>query len=125
MIKDAPALPNTVVVIEDDDLLRSLMVDAVEELGYDVAQFSNADDGLIYTLRAGNSLALALTDLTLPGQINGIEFADMLHQRYPALPVIITTGYLDADKHLPDWITFLPKPWTMEHLLKTVRALCA
>lgn len=125
MTMDGLATPKTIVVVEDDDLLRSLMVDAIEELGYGAADFCSADDALLFILRSECEIALVLTDLTLPGQLDGRELADMLHQRHPALPVIITTGYLDADKHLGTWVTFLPKPWTIEHLLGTITRLCA
>ncbi|MBJ9974201.1 response regulator [Pseudomonas sp. S75] len=117
------SLPGIVMVVEDDELLRSLMVEAVATLGYETAEFSTADDALIYALRPSTCISLVLTDLTVPGQLDGIDLARLLRQRIPGLPVIITSGFIGANRELDDWIEFLPKPWSMWTLTQMVDRL--
>lgn len=117
------SLAKTVVVVEDDSLLRSLIVEAIESLELQAAEFETADDALIYVIKNSHEVYLILADLSVPGQLDGAGLADLLHQRFPLLPVILTTGYVDADKYLGSWINFLPKPWTLDALIQLVEKL--
>ncbi|WP_296268374.1 response regulator [Pseudomonas sp. UBA6562] len=109
-----------IVVVEDDDLLRSLMVDAIRELNFEVVEFATADDALIYAMGASVDIGLVVADLTVPGQLDGAELAEMLAGRYPHIPFILTTGYIDAHRKLSSQIHFLPKPWALVQLTGAV-----
>lgn len=106
----------SVVVVEDDSLLRSLMVEAIRDLGFEVSEFSNADDALIHIIKASGVTDLVVADLTVPGQLDGMELAEMLGDRYPSIPFILTTGYIDVGRSLCARVNFLAKPWSIVEL---------
>ena len=113
----------TVLVVEDEERVRHLSVDALRELGYLVVQASDAAQALtVLTLQP--RVDLLFTDVVMP-DMSGRRLADKAHERWPDLPVLYTTGYtrnaivhngmLDAD------VAFLPKPFTIEQLARKVR----
>lgn len=70
-----------ILVIEDDPTLRALMVEIVEEMGARVSAFDSADDAITYLLQANDQCCLTIVDHHLPGQIQGIEFIEMVASR--------------------------------------------
>jgi DNA-binding NtrC family response regulator len=123
MKQEYVAASKTIVVVEDDDLLRSLMVDAVRALDFNVVDFATADDALIHVMLESDSVALVVADLTVPGQIDGVELAEMLYERYPLIPFILTTGYVELDRVFKGGVKFLPKPWALEELSQSILSL--
>ncbi|WP_426201183.1 response regulator [Pseudomonas sp. TWP3-1] len=106
----------TVLVVEDDETLRSLIVEAVSLLGFRVLDCASADDALT-TLVDCSSVALVITDVCMPGSMDGIGLAKMIWIRWPSLPVIITSGNRTMPEDLlPDHAMFLRKPWTLDVL---------
>ena len=112
-----------VLVVEDEDRVRHLSVDALRELGYTVVQASDATQALA-VLEIQPRVDLLFTDIVMP-DMNGRKLADEAVARRPGLKVLYTTGYtknaivhngmLDAD------VAFLPKPFTFEQLALKVR----
>lgn len=77
-------MEGTVIVVEDDPILRSLMTDILAELGATVTSFKTADDALTYLLQSQGQCPLVIVDQALPGQIQGVEFIfEMIQHRRP------------------------------------------
>lgn len=115
-----------VVIVEDDDLMRSLVEDVFTDLGASCMSFITADDALMHLLQSKTPCTLLVTDFTLPGQLDGRELALMAHQRWPELPIIITTGFgPEVGNQLPEGIAFLRKPWSLELMIETAQTLVA
>jgi signal transduction histidine kinase/ActR/RegA family two-component response regulator len=112
-----------VLVVEDEERVRHLSVDALRDLGYTVVQASDANQALA-VLELQPRVDLLFTDIVMP-DMNGRRLADEAVSRRPSLKVLYTTGYtrnaivhngmLDAD------VAFLPKPFTFEQLALKVR----
>jgi CheY-like chemotaxis protein len=83
---------NTVLVVEDDALVRSYAVMTLESLGYKVIAAVDGNDAL-QKLRSGIHVDVLFTDIVMPGGINGWELADRAQQERPGLTVLLTTGY--------------------------------
>lgn len=110
-----PCAGKTAIVADDDNLLRPLMADALAELGFQVEQFSQADEALMRIMRCSQGIALVITDKKMPGQFDGGELAHMLHSRYPTMPVVLSSGWgLDPCDY--PGIKLLPKPWSLSAL---------
>ncbi|MDE4539267.1 response regulator [Pseudomonas sp. ITEM 17296] len=106
----------TILVVEDDETLRTLLVDILVELGADYAAFDNAEDALIHLLDTGCDCALMVVDHGVPGTIKGMELISLAHEKWPGLPAILTSGYqLDASEVTPP-VTYLFKPWSIAEL---------
>ncbi|MDR6679080.1 response regulator [Pseudomonas oryzihabitans] len=116
------ALPYA-VVIEDNALLAELLGQHLEErLGWTCVRFDNADDALVELLQRKQAPALLITDHLMPGQLRGGELAQMLIQRWPQLPLVITSGYgYEITTALPPQVIFLQKPWTLDEVDAAVR----
>lgn len=112
-----------VIVIEDDPILRELMVDIIEQLNARCVAFDNADDALIYMLKADNPFALLIADHGVPGTIQGMELSTMVHQRWPDVGIILTSGYLLDVSALAPNIVYLLKPWSLDGLVTTIAGL--
>ncbi|WP_277963969.1 response regulator [Pseudomonas sp. RIT-To-2] len=112
-----------VIVIEDDPILRELMVDIIEQLNARCVAFDNADDALIYMLKPDNPFALLIADHGVPGTIQGMELSTMVHQRWPDVGIILTSGYLLDVSALAPNIVYLLKPWSLDGLVTTIAGL--
>jgi PAS domain S-box-containing protein len=114
----------TILVVEDNPLVRDLTVRALETQGY---QVRSASDGKDCLARLGNSTEpfdLLLTDIIMP-DMNGKALFEVLSARYPRLKVAYMSGYSKAfitqQQGLEPDVTFLQKPFSMRKLLATVR----
>lgn len=111
----------TVLIVEDDEILRSLTAEAVSLLGLKVVDCASADEALLL-LESPSSIDLVVTDVCMPGSMDGLELASFIWLRWPRLPVIITSGNRSVPEgHLPSHATFLRKPWSLDVLQAAVR----
>lgn len=112
-----------VLVVEDDPILRWLMTEAIEHLGYEVIQCANADKAL-ERLEDGEELSMVITDVRMPGSLDGIELAQKIWSSTPSLPVILVSGHtvLPAG-FLPDNARFIKKPCTLDELNRSITEL--
>lgn len=114
-------MPLTVLIIEDDEMLRSLTVDAIELLGVDVVDCSTADDGLLELERIP-SIKLLISDICLPGSLDGLALAKVVWARWPDLPIILTSGNRTVpEDELASNAMFMQKPWSLKALHNAVR----
>ncbi|MEH3022530.1 MAG: response regulator [Pseudomonas oryzihabitans] len=116
------ALPYA-VVIEDNGLLGELLGNHLEaSLGWACLRFDTADEALVHLLQRPAPPTLVITDHLMPGQLNGGELVQLLSQRWPELPVVITSGYgYEISATLPPRVVFLQKPWTLDEVDAAVR----
>jgi DNA-binding NtrC family response regulator len=112
-----------ILIIEDDPTLRALMVEIVEEIGAKVWAFESADDAITYLLQANDHCCLVIVDHSVPGQIQGIEFIQMVISRWPDIKTILTSGYLIAAETVPASAIYLLKPWSLDDLVIAVTSL--
>lgn len=112
-----------IIVIEDDPTLRSLMEDIVTEIGAKVVAFDTADDALTYLLEAHDQCRLVIADHGVPGQIQCIEFVEMVRGRWPYITAILTSGYLIDPATVPPATIYLHKPWSLDELVMAVASL--
>jgi CheY-like chemotaxis protein len=118
-----------VLVVEDDDDLRSLMVRILRSLGYEVLE-ANSGAPALEILHSPTEVDLLLTDVVLPERMSGTELAEEAMRAQPDLHVLYMSGYTeDAILHqgrLADGVQFLQKPFRMADVARaTRRALAA
>lgn len=116
-------LEQTILVVEDQPEVLSLLSDALEMLGYRVLTASHPDDGLAIGDRHAEEIDLVLTDVVMPG-MNGPEMAQRLVFRHPYLRVLYLSGYgpetLGPLGVPEDGPAILKKPFTMDALVERV-----
>lgn len=110
-----------IVIVEDEYLVRDVAVCELEDNGFTVVEFDSADAALPYLREHGGDAALILTDVQMPGALNGLELVDILSGLWPDVPVLITSGGPLVDpRRLPPCAGFLSKPWHPEDMVARV-----
>jgi two-component system, chemotaxis family, CheB/CheR fusion protein len=114
----------SVLVVEDNEALRRVVTRQLGELGYRVLAAENAAAGLELLNR--QSIDLLLTDIVMPGGINGRELARLAHQRWPGIKIVFTSGFsevrLNGDAGpLAACTPLLSKPYRKEDLASAAR----
>ena len=116
----APHKP-LVLIVEDDEVLLTLLLEVIQEAGADGACASTADEGL-RALEGRSDIALLLTDVRTPGRLSGWDLAAAAYQRSPTLPVIIMSGYsYQPGSTLPPSACFIHKPCPLDTLTRLVK----
>jgi CheY-like chemotaxis protein len=112
----------TILLVEDDDEVRQVTGVLLGGLGYRILEAARASAALA-VLDAERDIDLMLTDIAMPGEMNGIELAAAARLRRPALRVLFTSGYaeeLAASATVADQV--LQKPYRFEELVNRVDA---
>jgi two-component sensor histidine kinase/CheY-like chemotaxis protein len=112
----AAALP-TVLIVEDEMILRMRAVDIVEDAGFTPIEAVNADDALAI-LESRSDIELLFTDIQMPGSMDGLKLAHAVRERWPLIKIILVSGQLtltDADKPIDS--RFYGKPLDVKHMI--------
>lgn len=113
----------SILVVEDQALLRFLAADMLEDAGYNPVLAATADEAMDILLK-GETVDLVFSDVNMPGRINGIDLAETVVQRWPDIGVILTSGaFLKEQRSLPEKATFLPKPYEWEDVYRVLKQL--
>lgn len=115
-------MPDTLplLVVEDDNIVRMLMLDVLEELGYEVREAEDGETALAL-LRSEQPFALMLTDVGLPG-IDGKELARQARELRPQLPIMFASGY-GQSIDLPEGMHMISKPFGIDQLRDKMKAI--
>lgn len=115
-----PQWPTVVLVVEDEILVLNLLADMVTELGHTAITASNADEAL-KLLEARRDITVVITDIDMPGSMDGLRLAAVIRNRWPPTRLIITTAKAKPDT-LPDGAYFVAKPYSQAHIGQALQA---
>lgn len=116
-------LKPTVLVVEDEALVRMAIADRLEEAGFVVLEASNADEALTI-LWANFDVRLIFTDVDMPGTMDGLKLAAAVRDRWPPIKIVVTSGYKHVRiDNVPVGAEFVAKPYNAERLINTFRRL--
>jgi signal transduction histidine kinase/ActR/RegA family two-component response regulator len=114
----------TILVVEDDPLVRKYVTSQLNSLGYRTLEAANGRDALAIT-DSEAEFELLFTDVIMPGSMNGRELAEEAVKRRPTLKVLFTSGYTEnailSNGCLPSGVLLLPKPYRKPALAHMVR----
>jgi two-component system, cell cycle sensor histidine kinase and response regulator CckA len=113
---------STVLVVEDEEAVRRLIVDLLKDAGYDVMEAADAEGAIAIGAGYTGAIHLLLTDMVMPG-LNGRKLAESLRELHPESKVLLVSGYSDSlvsAGPLDRSIRYLQKPFTPEHLTRVV-----
>ncbi|MFC6296743.1 response regulator [Pseudomonas sp. CCM 7893] len=113
----------TILVVEDDAIVRMLIVDVLEELAFKVLEAADATQALQNIENANQVIDLMMTDWGLPG-MNGKELAQEARKLRPALPILFASGYAE-NIELPPGMQIIGKPFSIDQLRDKVKAMLA
>lgn len=115
--------PVRVLVVEDELLIRLLAVDIVEEAGFAVSVAIDADEA-IDLLEARDDINILFTDIDMPGKMTGLALAGAVHDRWPPISIILTSGKTSpSPAEIPDGGVFVPKPYLPLAMVELLRQM--
>jgi hypothetical protein len=121
------ATGETVLVVEDEPVVRGVILEMLGEQGYRTLEAIDGPSGL-QILRANDQIDLLVTDVGLPG-INGRQLADQARETRPDLKILFITGYAESaamsDDFLQPGMEMITKPFDLDHLSRRIRAMAS
>lgn len=115
-----------ILVVEDDEMVRSYVISQLVSLGYEIQEASSAEQALLL-LDEGQTFDLLFTDVVMPGGMNGQQLAGLAKHRVPGIRVLLTSGYTeDAIVHegrLDPGVNLLSKPYRRAQLASKIRSV--
>jgi signal transduction histidine kinase/FixJ family two-component response regulator len=115
----------TILIVEDDHLVRTFVVGQIRSLGYVTLSAVNADEALVI-LNSAPTIDLLFTDMIMPGSMNGRQLAEEALRRRPTLKVLFTSGYTENTVihygRLDAGVLLLAKPYRRADLARMIRS---
>lgn len=104
------------LIVEDEPLLMMHAVDIVEDAGFDVLEAANAD-AAVAILETRDDIQVVITDVQMPGSMDGVKLAKAVRDRWPPILIIVVSGHHKLQSgELPDDVTFLSKPYSARQM---------
>lgn len=114
---------STILVVEDDAIVRMLIVDVLEELEFKVLEAADAKDALILVENDSQVIDLMMTDVGLP-DMDGKQLAAQVRVLRPALPILFASGYAESIE-VPPGMQVIAKPFSIDQLRDKVKSMLA
>ena len=111
--------PARILVIEDDELIRMMVADELRIAGFVITEAESADAAKSY-LDSGSQVDLIFSDVRMPGSLDGLDLARLVHAQCPTLPIILASGYVGSDD-IGDVGQFLSKPYDIDRTVALIR----
>jgi len=128
MSQEAPGEPTPVVapqfilLVEDEVFPRMAIADDLMNAGFQVIQAATADEAW-KLLRSSIKVDLVLTDINMPGTLNGCDLATLIHAIRPTIKIVILSGQYNGALATTPADAFVPKPYFLPLLIGTIRRL--
>lgn len=115
----------TILVVDDEPIIRFTLADALEEAGYRVLEASNVLEA-VATIGKVTDISAIITDIDMPGGLSGIDLVQMVNKCQNQIPVIVTSGgHALETLNLPESTRFFSKPYNLEDIIVALRATIA
>jgi DNA-binding NtrC family response regulator len=112
-----------ILLVEDEPYLRTAEAEALHEAGFWVLEAQDADEAF-EILKRREDVRVVLTDVAMPGSLNGFEFARLVAQGWPEIGVLVISGKAPPKAgDLPPNAVFVPKPINSKALVENVRSI--
>ncbi|EIZ86853.1 response regulator receiver protein [Methylobacterium sp. GXF4] len=114
------AVPNVVLVVEDDSFIRMLAADILQDEGFTVLEVATADEAWPI-LESRSDIEVLFTDVNMPGRMDGLTLATRVAERWPRIRLILTSGRQGlTDDEIPDHGRFVQKPYRQRELVSAI-----
>ena len=122
-MSDCNTKRHVVLVVEDDFLIRMNAAEMIADAGFDVVEAASADEAIVI-LEDRLDITVVFTDIQMPGSMDGLKLAAAIRGRWPPISIIATSGLVDVRQdEIPEGGRFLPKPYSPEQIIRTLREL--
>jgi two-component system, response regulator PdtaR len=116
---------HTVLIVEDETLVRMPIAEYLRDCGYNVVEAGCANEA-IEAVEAAGPVSLVFSDIRMPGKMDGVDLAGWFSNHYPDVPVLLTSGYC-GERPLPSgpgrFKGFIEKPYSQAQVAKRIAVL--
>jgi len=110
----------TVLVVEDEVLIRLAAVDLVKSAGFEAVEAKDADEA-IRIMEVRVEVSLVFTNIDMPGSMDGLKLTRYIRERWPRVLLIVASGKTIQDRsQLPEGVTFFPKPYAEQAIAEAI-----
>lgn len=118
-----PINTHAILIVEDEVLIRIELADFFTDAGYQVFEAGDADEA-IGILEKEKAIRIVLTDIQLPGSMDGLKLAHRIRDRYPPTVLLLTSGGVHIeDASLPSSSQFIAKPFDPTRILRQIELM--
>jgi CheY-like chemotaxis protein len=113
----------SILLVEDEVLVRMALADQLRSAGYVVLEASNADEALDLLHSKGHAVHLLISDIRMPGTMDGVELARAIRAQHPEIKIVLASGESFSASHWGDTDGFFPKPYNARRLVEHIKML--
>ena len=114
-----------ILIVEDEPLVRMIAVDLVEEAGFEAIEASDADEA-IALLEQVSDIRILMTDIDMPGSMNGLKLAAAVRDRWPPIKIVMVSGkQRPLMSEMPEQSLFFSKPYDIRKMADTLTKMAA
>lgn len=106
------SLPVSILLVEDEAHIRTLLAEELRDRGVNVVESASADEAWSY-LQAGGLAHIVVSDVAMPGSMNGVELVRLIKRHYPEVKTVLTSGN-PGPAYMADLGPFIPKPYRLD-----------
>ena len=118
-------MTRSVLIVEDEQLIRRLCAEVFDDAGFEVVE-ANDGDAALAILGSGVPIDAIVTDIRMPGTVDGLALRRKVEQRWPNIKMIVTSGHMVVERtELSENHVFVPKPYQFLELVRQVENLLA
>jgi CheY-like chemotaxis protein len=114
----------TILLVEDEVLIRMVLADQLREEGYRVVEASDADEALALLRHDFLYIDVAITDVIMPGSMDGVGLARALRLERPQIKIILMSAHYNSVGG-PDYDAFFPKPYDIRAIVREIKSFFA
>lgn len=111
-----------ILVVEDDVLIRAGAAQFLRGAGFDVLEAADGE-GAVEILQVAPDVRLVFIDVTLPGDMSGLDLLEIIQRDFPLVKMLFTSGVVTGDRLAQRGVPFLRKPYFMFELERQIRSL--
>lgn len=115
-----------ILVVEDEPTVLEFLCEILQDEGFATRAESSADAAAVFLQEHAGEVGLLLTDITMPGVLNGASLANRVGDRWPNIPIVIMSGFETPESSgVRHPVAFIRKPWTIGQILDCVEGAFA
>jgi CheY-like chemotaxis protein len=112
---------STVLVVEDEALVRLPIAEYLRDRGYHVLEAENAAEAIALVETA--AVDVVFSDVRMPGRMDGFALARWLREHHPDVPVLLTSGWTGLDTAASQGVKVIPKPYSQAQVVQRIETL--
>ncbi len=114
-------MPRSVLVVEDDPFIRTCTAEMIGECGFRVIEVESADQALKIIQHEAEDIAVIITDVRMPGELDGVALAKLVTTNWPRIHVLVMSGFEGGRRaELPKNVRFMTKPWRAREVVSYI-----